>query len=142
MCTAENTQTAIIYDLIKPKKNPKIVSKLPKPVYFTALLIPLFKSKTIKITITKMIIPRLISKTYSLSIIPSTKGLVFGKRNNVKTYANNHLLADNKLNTKPFDVHLIKDKIIKIIKIKSKINILFNISIICSVIYFNIKRLY
>ena len=35
-----------------------------------------------------------------------------GKRNNVKIYANNHLLADNKLNTKPFDVHLIKDKII------------------------------
>ena len=72
MCIAENTQTAKIYDLIKPKKNPKIVSKLPKPVYFTALPIPLFKSKTIKITITKIIIPKLISKTYSLSIISFT----------------------------------------------------------------------
>ncbi len=60
----------------------------------------------------------------------------------LKHNANNHLLADNKLNTKPFDVHLIKDKIINTIKIKSKINILFNISKICSVIYFNAKGLY
>ena len=74
--------------------------------------------------ITKIDTPKAISKTYSLSIIPSTKGLVFGKINSVKTYANNHFIADNKLNTKPFDVHLIKDKIINTIKIKSKINIL------------------
>ena len=47
-----------------------------------------------------------------------------GKINNDKTYANPHLLADNKLNTKPFDVHLIKDKIINTIKIKSKIIII------------------
>ena len=67
--------------------------------------------------ITKIDIPSAISNTYSLSIIPSTKGLVFGKINNVKTYANNHLLADNKLSTKPFDVHLIRDKIINTIKI-------------------------
>ena len=59
--------------LINPKKNPNIVSKLPIPVYLIALLIPLLISKTKKITIMNIVIPRLTSRTYSLSIISLDK---------------------------------------------------------------------
>ena len=44
------------------------------------------------------------------------------------TYANNHLPADNRLNTKPFEVHLIRDKMVITIKVRSKIKILLSIS--------------
>ena len=40
--------------------------------------------------------------TYSLSIIPSKKGLIFGKINNVSKNANNHFEAASKLKTNPF----------------------------------------
>ena len=101
--------TDIIYPLKNPKKNPKIVSTFPIPEYLTALLIPLFIISIIKITIINIPIPKIISKTYSLSIIPLTKGLIFGNKIRVTTYANNHLDAARTLNTKPFLVHLIKD---------------------------------
>ena len=52
-----------------PKKNPKIVSRLPRPVYLIALPIPLLTSKIKKITIIKIETPRPISKIYSLSMI-------------------------------------------------------------------------
>ncbi len=67
--------------------------------------------------------PKTTSKTYSLSIIPSTKGLILGNAIRVKTYANNHFEAANKLKTKPFLEHLIKDKIVKNKYIKSKLEI-------------------
>ena len=44
----------ITYALIKPKKNPNILSKPPMPVYCTALLIPLLINKTKKTTTTKI----------------------------------------------------------------------------------------
>ena len=65
----ENIQTEIIYALKNPKKNPKIVSKLPIPVYRIALLIPLLIIKTKKIIIINIVTPRPTSNTYSLSII-------------------------------------------------------------------------
>ena len=71
--------TQIIYDLKKPKKNPNILSNVPRPEYVTALPIPLLIIKIKKIIITKIPTPKMMSKTYSLSIIPSTKGLTLGK---------------------------------------------------------------
>ena len=50
--------------------------------------------------ITKIPMPKIMSKTYSLSIIPSTEGLILGKIIRVSTYANNHFEAANKLKTK------------------------------------------
>tara|TARA_Y100000741_G_scaffold216003_1_gene164649 strand:- start:298 stop:681 length:384 start_codon:yes stop_codon:yes gene_type:complete len=115
--------TQIIYDLKKPKKNPNTLSSVPRPEYVTALPIPLLIIKIKKIITTKIPTPRIISKTYSLSIIPSTKGLIFGKIIRVNTYANNHFEAANKLRTKPFLEHLIKDRTVKTIYIKSKLEI-------------------
>ena len=40
---------------------------------------------------------------------------VFGNKIRVTTYANNHLDAANRLNTKPFLEHLIKERIVMII---------------------------
>ena len=51
------------------------------------------------------LIPKAISKTYSLSIIPSTYGFAFGNKKSVITYANTHFEADSKLSTKPFFEH-------------------------------------
>jgi len=80
-----------------------------------------------KIMITKIPMPKIMSKTYSLSIIPSTEGLILGKIIRVNTYANNHFEAANKLKTKPFLEHLIKDSNVKKIYIKSKLEILSKI---------------
>ena len=52
-----------------------------------------------------------------------TKGLTFGKRISVITYANNHFEAANKLKTKPFLEHFIKERMVKNIYIKSKVEI-------------------
>tara|TARA_B100001769_G_scaffold242763_1_gene211011 strand:+ start:97 stop:579 length:483 start_codon:yes stop_codon:yes gene_type:complete len=76
-----------------------------------------------KITIINIPIPRIMSKTYSLSIMPSTKGLTLGKIIRVNTYASNHFEAAIKLRTKPFLEHLIKESIVKAIYIKSKLEI-------------------
>ena len=65
----------------------------------------------------------MMSKTYSLSIMPSTKGLTLGKIIRVKMQASNHLEAAIKLRTKPFLEHLIKDSIVKNKYIKSKLEI-------------------
>ena len=46
--------------------------------------------------------PRVTSKTYSLSIISFTYGFVLGNKKSVITYASNHLEADNMLKTKHF----------------------------------------
>ena len=73
--------------------------------------------------ITKIPMPKIMSKTYSLSIIPSTEGLILGKIIRVNTYANNHFEAANKLKTKPFLKHLFKESNVKIIYIKSKLEI-------------------
>ena len=54
------------------------IDSLPNPEYVTTLLIALFINKIIKITITNKLTPNSISKTYSLSINPSTYGFVFG----------------------------------------------------------------
>ena len=62
-----------------------------------------------------MIIPKTISNTYSLSIMSTKYGFVFGKISKVIIYANNHLAIDKILKTKPFLLHLINDK--KVIKI-------------------------
>ena len=94
--------TEITYPLKNPKKKPNILSRLPIPVYVTALLIPLLINKITKIIITKRHIPRITSRTYSLSIISFTYGFALGNINKVITYANNHFEADNKLKTKPF----------------------------------------
>ena len=109
----ENMHTQITYPLKKPKKNPNIVSNCPSPEYLTALPIPLLTINIKKIIITKIPIPKIISKIYSLSIIPSTEGLILGKIINVNTYANNHFEAANKLKTKPFLEHFIKESIVK-----------------------------
>ena len=71
--------------LINPKKNPNTVSKLPIPVYLIALLSPLLINKTKNITTTNIEIPRPISNTYSLSIIPFKYGFNLGKINKVMT---------------------------------------------------------
>tara|TARA_B100002052_G_C15677684_1_gene504631 strand:- start:117 stop:602 length:486 start_codon:yes stop_codon:yes gene_type:complete len=76
-----------------------------------------------KIIITKIPSPKMMSKTYSLSITPSTKGLTLGKIIRVNMYASNHLEAAIKLRTKPFLEHLIKDSIVKKIYTKSKLEI-------------------
>ena len=85
------------------------MSNVPRPEYVTALPIPLLIIKIKKTIITKIPTPRIISKTYSLSIIPSTKGFTLGKIIRVNTYASNHFEAATKLRTKPFLVHLIKE---------------------------------
>ena len=72
------------------------------PVYVTALLIPLLINNIINITKINKHMPRVISKIYSLSIIPSTYGFALGNKKSVTTYASNHLEADNILKTKPF----------------------------------------
>ena len=51
---------------------------------------------------TKIPTLKIMSSTYSLSIIPSKKGLIFGKINNVSKNANNHFEAASKLKTNPF----------------------------------------
>ena len=91
----------IIYARINPKKNPKIVSKLPIPVYLIALLIPLLINNIKKITIIKIVIPSPISSTYSLSIISLTYGLNLGKSIKVIIYANNHFDIESTLKTNP-----------------------------------------
>ena len=53
----------------------------------------------------------------------STYGFILGKRKSVKTYANNHLDAERILKIKPFFEHLIKDSIVSIKYIISKIEI-------------------
>ena len=94
-----------MYALKNPKKKPKILSIVPKPVYVIAFLIDLLIKRIIKITITNKLIPNAISNTYSLSITPSTYGLAFGNKNNVITYASSHFDAESMLNKKPFLVH-------------------------------------
>ena len=56
------------------------------------------------------------------------EGFAFGNKISVKIYASNHLEADKILNTKPFLVHFIRDKIVIITKAKSKKEILLKIS--------------
>ena len=68
---------------MKPKKKPKTLSNPPMPVYVIALPIPLLINNIINITIINKHIPRVISNTYSLSIIFSTYGFVLGNKNNV-----------------------------------------------------------
>ena len=55
-----------------------------------------------KQTIINKQIPKVTSKTYSLSIISFTYGFAFGNKKSVITYASNHLEADNILKTNPF----------------------------------------
>ena len=55
------------------------------PEYVTALPMLLLIIKIKKIIITKIPIPRMMSKTYSLSIMPSTNGLALGKIIRVNT---------------------------------------------------------
>ena len=83
----------IIYARINPKKNPKIVSKLPIPVYLIALLIPLLINNIKKITIIKIVIPSPTSSTYSLSIIFLTYGFNLGVSGAPETY----LLREDKI---------------------------------------------
>ena len=92
----------IIYARIKPKKNPKTVSKLPRPVYLIALLIPLLINNIKKITIIKIVIPSPTSSTYSLSIIFLTYGFNLGNNIKVAIYANNHFDIESILKTNPF----------------------------------------
>ena len=87
---------------MKPKKKPKILSNPPIPVYVTALPIPLLINNIINITTINKHTPRVISKTYSLSIILSTYGFVLGNKISVITYASSHLEADNILKTNRF----------------------------------------
>ena len=94
-----------MYALKNPKKKPKILSIVPKPLYVIAFLIDLLIKRIIKITITNKLIPNAISNTYSLSISPLKYGLVFGNKNNVITYANSHFDAERILNKKPFLAH-------------------------------------
>ena len=96
---------------------------MPRPEYVIALPMPLLIIKIKKIIITKIPTPRMISKTYSLSIMPSANGLTLGKIIKVNTYASNHFEAAIKLSTKPFLEHLIKDSTVKNIYIKSKLEI-------------------
>ena len=86
---------------MNPKKNPNIVSKLPRPVYFIALLIPLLINNIKKITIIKIVIPRPTSSTYSLSIISLTYGFNLGNSIKVIIYANNHFDIESMLKTNP-----------------------------------------
>ena len=95
----------IMYALKNPKKKPKILSNVPKPEYVIALLIDLLIKRITKITTTNKLIPRKISKIYSLSNKSSTYGFAFGNKNRVITYASNHLEAESILNKKPFLVH-------------------------------------
>ena len=44
---------------------------------------------------------------------PFSKGFALGNNISVITYANNHFEAANKLKTKPFLEHFIKDKTVK-----------------------------
>tara|TARA_Y100000590_G_scaffold44224_1_gene47108 strand:- start:88 stop:585 length:498 start_codon:yes stop_codon:yes gene_type:complete len=87
------------------------------------LPIPLLINKIKKITIINIPTPKIMSNTYSLSIIPSTKGLTLGKIIRVNTYANSHFEAAIKLRIKPLLEHLIKESIVKTIYIKSKLEI-------------------
>ena len=69
-------------------------------------------------TIIKILKPSTISKTYSLSKIPSTKGLAFEtskEQQRMKTT----ICLDKTLKTKPFEEHLIKDNIVKARYIRS-----------------------
>ena len=72
-------QTTTTYALMIPKKKPKTLSIVPIPEYETALLKALLIKSIIKIIIMKIPIPKITSKTYSLSIMSSTYGLTFGK---------------------------------------------------------------
>ena len=98
-----------MYPLTNQKKNPKIVSNLPKPENFTALLIDLFIIRIKNITTINNPTPKTISKTYSLSIIPSTNGFILGNKIKVITYARSHFAASSKLKTNPFLKHLIRE---------------------------------
>ena len=59
-------------------------------------------------------------KIYKLHHFNFIKDVFLGKITSVTTYANNHLQAARILNTKPFLEHLINERIVKKIKIKSK----------------------
>ena len=74
-----------MYALIKPKKKPKILSKLPKTEYVIALLIPLLINKIKKIIIIYNPMPTTRSRTYSLSIISFKYGFAFGNKKRVST---------------------------------------------------------
>ena len=61
-------QTAITYALTKPKKKPKILSSLPRPVYLTVLPTPLLISNIRNITTINKLVPKIKFNTYSLSV--------------------------------------------------------------------------
>ena len=74
-----------MYALKKPKKKPKILSRLPRTEYVIALFIPLFTNKIKKIMITYNPMPTTRSRTYSLSIISFKYGFAFGNKKSVIT---------------------------------------------------------
>ena len=98
--------------LIKPKKKPKILSKLPRTEQVIALFIPLLINKIKKIIITYNPMPTIRSRTYSLSIISFKYGFAFENKKRVTTQAKSHLDADKTLNTKPFFEHLTNERIV------------------------------
>ena len=65
------------------------MTNFPSPEYLTVLLIPLLINKIKKIIITKIDIPKTISRTYSLSITPSTYGFTLGNIIKVTDVFNN-----------------------------------------------------